>query len=158
MTVPSDPVPADLHEALDRATPRLGCFRLPPTYFSTVGSTNDAALALAERGDAEGAIVIASSQTAGRGRRGRAWHSPAGSGLYVSVVLAPARAREEPDRATALLTLTAGVAIAEAIERVTGLAPAIKWPNDLLVGRRKLAGILAEGVATSHSNDGLRVP
>jgi BirA family biotin operon repressor/biotin-[acetyl-CoA-carboxylase] ligase len=65
----------------------------------------------------------------------------------VSVVLAPARARSAPARATALVTLAAGVALAEAIETATGLRPDIKWPNDLLVGRRKVAGILAEGVA-----------
>ena len=65
----------------------------------------------------------------------------------MSVVLAPARARVAPARATALVTLAAGVALAEAIETATGLRPDIKWPNDLLVGRRKVAGILAEGVA-----------
>jgi BirA family biotin operon repressor/biotin-[acetyl-CoA-carboxylase] ligase len=64
----------------------------------------------------------------------------------VSVVLAPRRAAVQQDRATALLTMMAGVAIAEAIEQSTGLSAAIKWPNDLLVGRRKLSGILAEGV------------
>ena len=83
-------------------------------------------------------------QTAGRGRRGHTWFSPPGSGLYVSVVLMPARARVDPMRATTLLTLAAGVALAEAVEAATGLRVDIKWPNDLLVGRRKLAGILAE--------------
>ncbi len=94
-------------------------------------------------------MVIAETQTAGRGRRGRRWFSPPGSGLYVSLVLAPARARLAPERATALVTLAAGVALAEAIETATGLRPDIKWPNDLLVGPRKVAGILAEGVAGS---------
>ncbi|MGC4082986.1 MAG: biotin--[acetyl-CoA-carboxylase] ligase [Vicinamibacterales bacterium] len=94
---------------------------------------------------------------ADRGARppGRAAFSPPSSGLYVSVVLAPGRARVAPERATALLTLAAGVALSEAVERVTGLVPAIKWPNDLLVDRRKLAGILAEGVV-SPSTSGLQ--
>jgi BirA family biotin operon repressor/biotin-[acetyl-CoA-carboxylase] ligase len=91
------------------------------------------------------AVVVAAQQTAGRGRRGHTWFSPPGAGLYVSVVLAPATARVDPRRATMLLTLAAGVAIAEGIESASGLAVDLKWPNDLLVARRKLAGILAEG-------------
>jgi BirA family transcriptional regulator, biotin operon repressor / biotin---[acetyl-CoA-carboxylase] ligase len=139
------PLPPDLADAFSRVNlRRLGATTL---FFSTIGSTNDVAATLASNGDFEGAVVIAETQTAGRGRRGRVWFSPPGAGLYVSVLLAPARA-VHPDRATALLTLAAGVALAEAVERATGLAPAIKWPNDLLVGRRKLAGILAEGVTS----------
>jgi BirA family biotin operon repressor/biotin-[acetyl-CoA-carboxylase] ligase len=92
-------------------------------------------------------VVIADAQTAGRGRRGRTWFSPPASGLYVSVVLSPGRSKVDSARATTLLTMAAGVALAEGIERATGLTPDIKWPNDLLVGRRKLAGILAETVA-----------
>ena len=120
-------------------------------YFETIGSTNDVAASLASSGDAEGVVVIADAQTAGRGRRGHTWFSPPSAGLYVSVVLAPARSVASPERATALLTLMAGVALSQAVEQVTGLAPAIKWPNDLLVERRKLAGILAEGVASPSS-------
>jgi BirA family biotin operon repressor/biotin-[acetyl-CoA-carboxylase] ligase len=67
----------------------------------------------------------------------------------MSVILMPARARVAPERATALVTLAAGVALTEGVERASGLQATIKWPNDLLVGRRKLAGILAEGVATA---------
>ena len=124
-------------------------------YFESIGSTSDVAAALASEGAPEGTVVIADAQTSGRGRRGHTWFSPPGAGLYVSVVLTPSRARHEPDRAVSVLTLSAGVALAEAVERVTGLAPGIKWPNDLLVARRKLAGILAEGVALP-SADGLR--
>src|SRR5262245_25019804 len=146
MPIQPEPLPPDLADAFARTNlRRLGT---PTLFFSTIGSTNDVAIALAGNGDYEGAVVIADAQTAGRGRRGRVWLSPPGAGLYVSVLLAPARASRSPDRATALLTLAAGVAIAEAVERVTGLAAAIKWPNDLLVGKRKLAGILAEGVAS----------
>lgn len=140
-----DELPPDFAEALDRVAPRLGGLASAVLYFSTTGSTNDVAAALAAAGGREGAIVIAGAQTAGRGRRGRQWFSPPGSGLYVSVVLPLSRASRSPARATALLTLAAGVALAEGIETATGLGPLIKWPNDLLVGRRKVGGILAEG-------------
>jgi BirA family biotin operon repressor/biotin-[acetyl-CoA-carboxylase] ligase len=108
-------------------------------FFQSVGSTNDVAAALPP-----GSVVVAAHQTAGRGRRGHTWFSPPGSGLYVSVVLAPATARVDPPRATMLLTLAAGVAIVEGVEAATGLAVDLKWPNDLMVSGRKLAGILAE--------------
>lgn len=108
--------------------------------FASVASTNDVAAALPA-----GSVVVADQQTAGRGRRGHTWFSPPGAGLYVSVVLAPATARIDPPRATMLLTLAAGVAIAEGVEAAAGLATELKWPNDLLAGGRKLAGILAEG-------------
>jgi len=108
--------------------------------FAAVGSTNDVAAALPV-----GSVVVADQQTAGRGRRGHTWFSPPRAGLYVSVVLAPAAARVDPPRATMLLTLAAGVAIAEGIEAAAGLATALKWPNDVVAGGRKLAGILAEG-------------
>src|SRR5436190_15218656 len=144
-------LPADLSNAIELLRPRLGGLASKVFFFSTIGSTNDFAASLAAAGDAEGTVVIADQQTAGRGRRGRTWFSPPGAGLYVSVVLRPARARVEPDRATALITLAAGVALAEAVERTTGLRAEIKWPNDLLVGPRKLAGILAEGVSAPMS-------
>lgn len=149
------PLPQELASVLDARRDELGVIGRRTLYFETIGSTNDVASALAAEPDAEGTVVIADAQTAGRGRRGRVWFSPPGAGLYVSVVLAPARARTAPDRATALLTMSAGVALAEAVERSTGLPPSIKWPNDLLVGRRKLAGILAEGVL-SPSGAGLQ--
>ena len=107
-----------------------------------VASTNDVAAKMPE-----GSVVVADRQTAGRGRRGRTWFSPPGAGLYVSVVLAPSRAAD-PRRAAALLTLAAGVAIAEGIEQATGFAADLKWPNDLYAGRRKLGGILAEAATT----------
>jgi len=138
-------VPDDLAAALARV--RLGRLASTILCYRTIGSTNDAAATLAARGaDAEGTVVCADEQTAGRGRRGHVWFSPPGSGLYVSVVLRPGGAQREPDRATTLVTLMAGVALVEGIETATGLRADLKWPNDLLIGRRKLAGILAEGV------------
>jgi BirA family biotin operon repressor/biotin-[acetyl-CoA-carboxylase] ligase len=106
--------------------------------YQDVASTNDVAAQLAERGADEGCIVVAEGQSAGRGRHGRAWSSPPGAGLYVSAVLRPRPA------AASLLTIAAGVSIAEGIQVATGLQVHVKWPNDVLSGGRKLAGILAE--------------
>lgn len=145
MTTRQRELPPDFAVALADARTRLGRLASDVRFFPSTGSTNDIAAALAATGGHEGTVVVADEQTAGRGRRGRTWFSPPASGLYVSVVLAPARARVTPDRAIALSTLAAGVALAEAVERATGLATDIKWPNDLRVGTRKVAGILAEG-------------
>jgi BirA family biotin operon repressor/biotin-[acetyl-CoA-carboxylase] ligase len=150
-----DTLPDDLAAALRRAGPRMGRLGERVLYFSSIGSTNDVAGRLAENHDAEGAVVIADAQTAGRGRRGHTWFSPPGSGLYISLVLAPALAPHSVPRVVSLLTLMAGVAIAEAIEHISGLRADIKWPNDLLVGRRKLAGILAEAVARPGAAPGV---
>jgi BirA family biotin operon repressor/biotin-[acetyl-CoA-carboxylase] ligase len=95
---------------------------------------------LLEDGDPEGAVAVAEEQTEGRGRLGRTWHAPAGSSVLVSVLLRPP---VEPSRLPEL-SLVAGGAVAEAIARVTGIDPAIKFPNDVLVNGKKVAGILAE--------------
>jgi BirA family biotin operon repressor/biotin-[acetyl-CoA-carboxylase] ligase len=134
-------IPPDVAAALARARPQLGPFARPPHWFARVSSTNDVAALLAERGAEEGCLVIADAQAAGRGRHGRTWASPAGAGLYVSAVLRPTPA------AAPLLTIAAGVALAEGIQAATGLAPALKWPNDVYLGGRKVAGILAEAGA-----------
>jgi BirA family biotin operon repressor/biotin-[acetyl-CoA-carboxylase] ligase len=141
-----DPIPADLADGLAAAATRLGPFgRLQ--YFAEVTSTNDLALTMAGRGVPGGTSVLADTQTAGRGRRGRDWFSPPGAGLYLSVIVRPER--EAPD--LSLVTLAAGVALARAVQAATGLACELKWPNDLVTGRpwRKLAGVLCEasGVA-----------
>ncbi|MEV6345787.1 biotin--[acetyl-CoA-carboxylase] ligase [Actinoplanes sp. NPDC051851] len=114
------------------------------------GSTNaDAALA-AQEGAAEGLVVVAEVQDAGRGRRDRQWHSPPRAGLTLSVLLKPGVPDPErglpavPPGALGWLPLLAGVALAGAVTRVTELEARLKWPNDLLVGDRKCAGILAE--------------
>lgn len=150
LSVQPDPLPADFAEALACARPRLDLSRSPVLFFSTIGSTNDVAAMLAQSGH-ERAVVIADTQTAGRGRRGRTWFSPPGAGLYVSTILCPMHGEHDVERAATLLTLAAGVALAEGVERATGLCPDIKWPNDLVVGRRKVAGILAEAVPTGPS-------
>jgi BirA family transcriptional regulator, biotin operon repressor / biotin---[acetyl-CoA-carboxylase] ligase len=134
---------------------RLGRIGSTALFFDTVESTNDVAASMAAAGDNEGAVVVADQQTAGRGRRGHAWFSPPGSGLYASVILMPGRARTDPMRATLLLTLAAGVALADAIETETGLHVDLKWPNDLYAGRRKLAGILAEGSGRGSNCDAI---
>jgi BirA family biotin operon repressor/biotin-[acetyl-CoA-carboxylase] ligase len=141
---PSDPLPPDLAAAFSAARARLAPLGDRVLYFNSIGSTNDVALSLAAEPGSDGAIVIAEGQTAGRGRLGREWFSPPVSGLYVSVVLRAPSAPVEVSRATGLLTLTAGVALVEAVEAFTGLRGAIKWPNDVYVERRKLAGVLAE--------------
>jgi BirA family biotin operon repressor/biotin-[acetyl-CoA-carboxylase] ligase len=122
------------------ARPRFGRLASRLIHLETTGSTNDVALADAQ----EGLVVIADRQSAGRGRRGHTWYSPPAAGLYVSVVLVPANARVDPQRATMLTTIGAGVAIAEGVEAATGLRTDLKWPNDVYAARRKLAGILAE--------------
>jgi BirA family biotin operon repressor/biotin-[acetyl-CoA-carboxylase] ligase len=131
-------LPDDLAGPLQAASSRLGCLSGPITWYPEVASTNDTAMALAEQGAPEGSIVIADSQTSGRGRLGRRWYSPANCGLYTSVVLKPTK------DALSLLTLSAGVALREGILVTTGLALVLKWPNDLFIGKRKLGGVLAE--------------
>lgn len=105
-----------------------------------VESTQALAFALAADGAADGTAVLADSQSAGRGRRGRAWLDEPGASLLVSVVLRP---RLEPV-GLPLLSLAAAVAVAEALAQVAGVAARLKWPNDVLVGGRKIAGILLE--------------
>jgi BirA family biotin operon repressor/biotin-[acetyl-CoA-carboxylase] ligase len=153
--------PADIAEAIEASCARRGRFGTPLYYFPTMGSTNDLAARLASGGAPEGTTVAAEAQTAGRGRLGRTWFSPQGAGLYVSVIVRPdAVARTDgsgPMPAApalpAVLTLACGVALAEAIRDTTGLQAAIKWPNDLVVHRRKLAGILAEASAQGSELD-----
>ena len=105
-------------------------------YAEITGSTQQMLAA----DETEGAIAVAEEQTGGRGRLGRTWEAPAGTSVLVSILLLP---DVEPPRLPEL-SLVAGGAVAEAIAEVTGLEPAIKFPNDVLVGGRKVAGILAE--------------
>jgi BirA family biotin operon repressor/biotin-[acetyl-CoA-carboxylase] ligase len=138
MSSPStEPLPDEFVEALANASHRLGLFTGEVLWYASVSSTNDVAGVLADSGAPEGCVVVANAQSAGRGRQGRTWVSPPGAGLYVSALLRP---KED----ASLLTIAAGVAVAEGIQRATGLAVALKWPNDAFVGQRKVAGILAE--------------
>lgn len=109
-------------------------------YVATVGSTNGAVADLARQGVAEGAVVVADHQTGGRGRRGRTWDAPAGSSLLVSVLLRP------PAADAHLAGMATALAAVQACAEVAGVAVALKWPNDLVVGDRKLGGILGEVV------------
>lgn len=106
----------------------------------SVDSTNRLAGELARAGAAQGTVVLAEQQTAGRGRLGRSWASPPGVNLYCSIVLRPSVPPVEVPR----LTLVAGVAVAEAIAATAALEPQIKWPNDVLLAGRKVAGVLTE--------------
>ena len=138
-----EPLPDEFVESLARGADRLGPFARQVLWYREVPSTNDLAAALAERGAPEGSVVVANAQSAGRGRQGRRWASPPGAGLYVSAILRPT------EYARPLLTIAAGVAVAEGIHAATGLAPALKWPNDVFVSGRKAAGVLAEATPSA---------
>src|SRR5262245_64291207 len=112
----------------------------PLHFFSTIDSTNTYAARLAHEGVPEGTVIIAGYQSGGKGRLGRSWVSPAGVNLYLSAILRPpVSAATVPQ-----LNLLAAVAVADTIVHICGLTPAIKWPNDVLVGGKKVCGILAE--------------
>jgi BirA family transcriptional regulator, biotin operon repressor / biotin---[acetyl-CoA-carboxylase] ligase len=115
--------------------------------YESVVSTNDIALRLANKGAPEGTVVVSREQSAGRGRQGRGWSSPADAGLYLSLVLRPNHPPDELWHSAFM----AAVSAAEAIEHASGLSAAIKWPNDILIGGRKVCGILIE---TRNATDG----
>ncbi len=109
-------------------------------WFNQVPSTNTLGKELAKQGAPHGTVLIAGSQTEGRGRMGRSFASPEGMGIYLSVILRP----HCPAEKLMHLTCAVGVAMCDAVEQVTGLRPQIKWINDLIVGKKKLGGILTE--------------
>jgi len=123
-------------------------------YRAALGSTQNLARELAQAGAAEGTVVLAGRQTAGQGRLERFWVSPRG-GLYLTVVLRPSAEHLKA------LVIIAGLAVARGIERLAGLKTSLKWPNDVLVGERKIAGILSEselvGENVSHALVGIGV-
>jgi BirA family biotin operon repressor/biotin-[acetyl-CoA-carboxylase] ligase len=108
--------------------------------YQILDSTNDTAQALAIKGAEQGTVVIAESQSRGRGRLGRPWASPKGKGIYLSVILNP----KLPPSATSKITLLASVATAMAIRRISSLPSLIKWPNDIIIKNKKVSGILTE--------------
>ncbi|PKN13483.1 MAG: biotin--[acetyl-CoA-carboxylase] ligase [Deltaproteobacteria bacterium HGW-Deltaproteobacteria-4] len=109
-------------------------------YFAETDSTNHRAALLAEGGARDGTVIVAEAQSAGKGRLGRRWISPAGVNLYLSIILRPAIA----PRSAPLLTFLSSLATARTIELETGLRPTVKWPNDVLLGGCKVAGLLNE--------------
>lgn len=117
-------------------------------HFKTIDSTNTRAKQIAAQGAPHGTVLIADSQTGGRGRMGRSFHSPAGSGIYLSVILRP------QCHASQLMHLTCATAVAmcEAVASVCGVRPGIKWTNDLVFGNRKLGGILTEVSLDAQGN------
>jgi BirA family transcriptional regulator, biotin operon repressor / biotin---[acetyl-CoA-carboxylase] ligase len=119
----------------------------PLCAYRSAESTQDLARAWADAGAPEGAVVLADYQAAGRGQRGRPWTAPPGTALLFSVVLRP----RLPVSRWPQIPLAAGCAVAESLEAVAPCAAWLKWPNDVLVAGRKLAGILAEGVASTPS-------
>ena len=123
-----------------RARLRGSLFGKRVFHFFRTDSTNRVALELGHAGEAEGAVVVAEEQTAGRGRAGRSWASERGAGIYVTLLLRP---RLAPVQAP-LLTMMAGISARAAVEAVTGLYVDLKWPNDLMIGGRKVGGILTE--------------
>jgi BirA family transcriptional regulator, biotin operon repressor / biotin---[acetyl-CoA-carboxylase] ligase len=137
--VADEPVDAFDLPALDAAL-RGSRFAGKLRFFPEIGSTNTHAMQQAQAGAPDGSVYFADEQTAGRGRGAHTWASPPGSGLYVSILLRPRIAPAD----ILWLSLAAGLAVREAVRRVTSLEADLRWPNDLLFGRRKFCGILTE--------------
>ena len=133
----------DLWQTMIR-TGELG--RHPVHFFTNTASTNDLALALSNTGAPDSTLIVADSQSAGRGRlTGRTWHSPPGTGLYFSLILRP----RLPPHDFPKLTLAAGLALCKALESHTPCHPGLKWPNDLFLHGKKCGGILTETQAVA---------
>ncbi|MGA2811260.1 MAG: biotin--[acetyl-CoA-carboxylase] ligase [Candidatus Acidiferrum sp.] len=123
-----------------RAQLRDSLFGKRVFHFFRTDSSNRVAFELGHSGEAEGAVVVAEEQTAGRGRAGRSWVSERGTGIYVTVLLRPKLA---PVQAP-LLTMMAGISARAAVQAISGLNVDLKWPNDLMIGGKKVGGILTE--------------
>ena len=119
---------------------KTGVFGRKTYVFDEVDSTNIIAKARAREGAAEGTVFIAESQTMGKGRLGKSWSSPAGTGVWMSVVARPNIAPQQ----VSCITLVAGLAICQAIRELTDLPAYIKWPNDIVINGKKVCGILTE--------------
>jgi BirA family biotin operon repressor/biotin-[acetyl-CoA-carboxylase] ligase len=137
-----DAAPRPLSASSLRAR-RPGSIGFPRVLLDEVDSTNAEALRRVDRGEARhGLLVCAEAQAAGRGRGGHRWFSPRGTGLWFSVVARP----DLPGERVPWITQAAGLGVARGVERATGIRALLKWPNDLLVGGRKVAGLLTESV------------
>jgi BirA family transcriptional regulator, biotin operon repressor / biotin---[acetyl-CoA-carboxylase] ligase len=132
------------YRAIERPTPGTIGWRIH--YHEDVSSTQDIAAQLAAAGAEHGTVVIAETQSAGRGRMGRRWHSPPGANLYTTIILRPKLALAEVAR----LSLVAGVAAAEALETVAAGIVALKWPNDVWLNGKKAGGMIAEAVSDAN--------
>lgn len=140
MAKATDEQPWSERDPLLPAPPACGRFGATLAHHASATSTNDLATAAAAQGASEGLVVCADEQTQGRGRQGRRWEAPPGAGLLCSVLLRPAL----PPPLAPRVGLYVAVAAAAAVERALALPVALKWPNDLLVCGRKVAGVLAE--------------
>ena len=150
----------DVHEGVAAAAPRAGAFAQHVLVLPSTASTNDDVARAALVGAPEGYTVIAAEQTAGRGRRGASWHSPAAHGLYLSTLLRPDRwpsmRSDHASPAASLVTLMAGVAVASAVRGVCDVPAELKWPNDVMVRMRERPGSPGEpreGSARASGND-----
>lgn len=142
--------PADIYsesEIVSRLHTKWAGQRL--IFLESTGSTNPDAKRFAEEGAPHGTSVVADRQTAGRGRRGRSWESPAGSSIYFTIVIRPLFS---PEKAS-MVTLVMALSVAEAIHEVTGLDTGIKWPNDIVVNGKKVVGILTEMSMTPEMHE-----
>ena len=154
----------DLRNALDRHP-----FITAIVYRPSVGSTNDLAKERAGEGALDGLLVIADEQTAGRGRMGRRWWAPAGSALLTSLLFRPTTTLRQPNASSSVpatasglhivqqCTMLCALAAADAVTEITALHVDLKWPNDLIVGGRKLAGLLAESIFEGNRLDSVIV-
>lgn len=109
-------------------------------FYDELNSTNDKMCILAKNGAKEGTVVIAQTQSAGKGRRGHIWKSPKNTGIYMSILMYPNISPRQAPK----ITLIAGLCVCKAIRKITGIKAVIKWPNDLLINGRKVCGILTE--------------
>ncbi|MBI5410514.1 MAG: biotin--[acetyl-CoA-carboxylase] ligase [Nitrospirae bacterium] len=141
MVTPADSQP--LTKEAIHALLRTTTFGRTLHILQTTTSTNNEAMALAQQGAGDGTVVVAETQTAGKGRLGRRWYSPPEENLYCSVIMRNVPADDLSGWLSAVPLLSA-VAVAQAIQAVAGLKPFLKWPNDILVGDRKLGGLLCE--------------
>lgn len=129
-----------MKETILKLLPQAYPWRQQLLCYDSIDSTNTQAKLLAAQGAAQGTALIARQQTAGRGRMGRSFHSPENGGVYLSLILRP----QCPAQSLMHLTCAVAVAMCQAVESASGLRPGIKWINDLVVGKRKLGGILTE--------------
>ncbi|MDD5137129.1 MAG: biotin--[acetyl-CoA-carboxylase] ligase, partial [Candidatus Omnitrophica bacterium] len=144
VTIPDSLIPSEVKWKL-----KTKVFGRSVISYRKVDSTNIVAYELAEKGMKEGTVILADEQVKGKGRHGRHWSSPSKGGIYMSCILRPSIAPSEISR----ITLLAAIAVAQAIRDITSLEVTIKWPNDIMIDRKKLCGILTEMKAEQDSVD-----